>query len=199
MWQVERFAAPGWPTGAGNTSRYFRWRTCPRVFSLPLAHRVPYVLIAAGVGMIVSHAMPGGDRHNCALRLLAFPLFSPLANTGGSRKRRDSFHDVSSPSEWITRAKIICPLSTTSLYSSMTCIHFVARLLHQGMLQGHEGRSRATPLEMAISLRIPWDDGQFGGLLVACRQRQAGNFSHLSSPSVEEAGSLPPNWTRGIL
>src|SRR2546425_9832815 len=40
-------------------------------------------------------------------------------------------------------------------------------------------------------------DGQFGGLLVACRQRQAGNLSHLSSPSVEEAGSLPPNWTRG--
>ena len=41
-------------------------------------------------------------------------------------------------------------------------------------------------------------DGQFGGLLVACRQRQAGNFSHLSPPSVEEAGSLHPNWTRAI-
>ncbi len=50
---------------------------------------------------------------------------------------------------------------------------------------------------MLKKLRQKLADGQFGGLLVACRQRQAGNFSHLSSPSVEEAGSLPPNWTRG--
>src|SRR5713226_5673813 len=54
-----------------------------------------------------------------------------------------------------------------------------------------------TPLEgweEIVNRKIPWADDQFGGLLVACRQRQAGNFSHLSSPSVEEAGSLPPNW-----
>src|SRR5713226_10413894 len=51
---------------------------------------------------------------------------------------------------------------------------------------------------MLKKLRQKLADGQFGGLLVACRQRQAGNLSHLSSPSVEEAGSLPPNWTRGI-
>src|SRR5712692_1120290 len=47
---------------------------------------------------------------------------------------------------------------------------------------------------MLKKLRQKLADDQFGGLLVACRQRQAGNFSHLSSPSVEEAGSLPPNW-----
>src|SRR5437879_2983308 len=29
---------------------------------------------------------------------------------------------------------------------------------------------------------------------IACMQRQAGNFSHLCSPSVQEAGSLPPKW-----
>src|SRR2546423_13712237 len=47
---------------------------------------------------------------------------------------------------------------------------------------------------MAIGVNHIVADGQFGGLLVACRQRQTGKFSHLSSPSVEEAGSLPPNW-----
>jgi hypothetical protein len=99
MWQDAPFAAPGWLTGTDNTSRSFRWWTACRAFPLPLAHLVPSVRIAAGAGMIVSLAMPGGDRHNYALWLLAFPLFSPLANTGGSRKRRDSFHDVFSPSE----------------------------------------------------------------------------------------------------
>ena len=34
---------------------------------------------------------------------------------------------------------------------------------------------------------------EHSGQLPACRQRKAGNVSHLNSPSVEEAGSLPPN------
>jgi hypothetical protein len=36
----------------------------------------------------------------------------------------------------------------------------------------------------------------FAGVPIAYSCRHAANFSRLSSPSVEEAGGLPPKWTR---
>jgi hypothetical protein len=77
MWRVERFAAPGPPTGVGNTSKYLRLRSCPRAFPFPHAHRARYVRITAGAGTPGSHAMPGGGHRTCASRSLVFPLFWP--------------------------------------------------------------------------------------------------------------------------
>jgi hypothetical protein len=85
MCLVERFAAPGSPTGAGNMSRCFRLRIVRRAFPFPLAHHGLCVRITAGVGTIGSHAMLGGDHRSGASLSLAFPLFSSPAS---SRRKR---------------------------------------------------------------------------------------------------------------
>jgi hypothetical protein len=74
MWQVERFAAPGRPTGVGNTLRSFPWFRPSNRFCL-LAHRVLCVRIRAFVGMTDSRATPGGDLRNYVSLSLAFRLF----------------------------------------------------------------------------------------------------------------------------
>jgi hypothetical protein len=74
MWKVERFAASGQPIGVGNTLRSFPWFRPSNRFCLLLAHLVPFVLIAAGVGRIDSPAMPGSDHRNCVSVSLAFLL-----------------------------------------------------------------------------------------------------------------------------
>jgi hypothetical protein len=74
MWKVERFAAPGQSIGVGNTWRSLPWFRPSNRFCLLLAHLVPFVLIAAGVGRIDSPAMPGSDHRNCVSVSLAFLL-----------------------------------------------------------------------------------------------------------------------------
>ena len=65
MWQADPFVAPGSPTGVGNMWRCFHWLKPSRRPSLLLVHPVPCVRIIAGVGMIGSHATPGGDHRTC--------------------------------------------------------------------------------------------------------------------------------------
>ena len=74
MWKVERFAASGQPIGVGNTLISFPWFKPSNRFCLLLAHLVPLVLIAAGVGRIDSPAMPGSDHRNCVSVSLALLL-----------------------------------------------------------------------------------------------------------------------------
>jgi hypothetical protein len=68
-----------------------RLRKCPRVFLLLLAHRVQFVRITAGIGSIGSHRTLGGDHRNYASPWLAFQLFSPSSNQGGTGKQRSFF------------------------------------------------------------------------------------------------------------
>jgi hypothetical protein len=75
MWQVERFAVPGPPTGAGNMLRCFPWLKTSRRPSHLLVHPVLSVRIIAGVGRIGSHATPGSDHRSSVSLSLAFPLF----------------------------------------------------------------------------------------------------------------------------
>src|SRR5947209_16213568 len=105
MWPVERFAAPGQPTGVGNMWRCFPWLKPSRRPSLLLVHLVPSVRIIAGVGRIGSHATVGGDLHRRASRSLAYLRFSPSTNQGGIGKHRSFSKTCHLPSELIMRAK----------------------------------------------------------------------------------------------
>jgi len=73
MWPVERFAAPGQPTGVGNMWRCFPWLKPSRRPSLLLVHPVPSVRIIVGVGMIGWYVMLGRDLPNGA----SLPAFVP--------------------------------------------------------------------------------------------------------------------------
>jgi hypothetical protein len=86
MSRLERFAAPGWLIGAGNMSRCFLLRKCLNMPLHLLVHRVRYVRITVGIGVIGSQEMPGGDQPNCALRSLAFPHSSLVSSKGGTSK-----------------------------------------------------------------------------------------------------------------
>jgi len=92
-------------------------RKCRKRLLLPLVHRVPCARIIAGVGSIGSHAMPGGDHHNSGLVSLAFRLFSPEINEGGTGYERIFFTAMSFPSESISRARMLC-LNANGLSSS---------------------------------------------------------------------------------
>jgi hypothetical protein len=87
MWQVDPFAAPGWPIGVGNTSRCFPWLRFLRAFLLLLAHLGPSVRIGAGVGKIGLPATLGGDHRTYASAWLESPRFWPWVNQGGTGKQ----------------------------------------------------------------------------------------------------------------
>jgi hypothetical protein len=80
------------PTFVGNLLRCFLWQTCPQAFALPLAHRVRFVRIIVGEGLIGSHATPGGDHRNCVSLLREFPLFLLFNNPGGTDKHHRFFY-----------------------------------------------------------------------------------------------------------
>jgi len=65
MWQDERFAAPGQPTGVGNMLRCFPWLKPSRRPSLLLVYPVRCVRIRTFVGRTGSPAMPRPDHRNC--------------------------------------------------------------------------------------------------------------------------------------
>src|SRR5918912_182425 len=114
MSQVERFAARGWRIGAGNMSRYFLLRNCPRMLLHLLVRHVPCVRIPAGVGAIGSHAMPGGDRPNSGSRSPASPPFLLSSNTGGTANTETIAVRCSLPSELMRRVRTSCLSSTSS-------------------------------------------------------------------------------------
>jgi hypothetical protein len=91
MWPVERFAVAGPPTGVGNMWRCFPWLKPSQRPSLLLVHPVRCVRIIAGVGMIGSRAMPGGDHPNCGLPSLVFPLFSLATRPRRNRTTKKLF------------------------------------------------------------------------------------------------------------
>ena len=120
MWQVERFVAPGPPTGAGNMLRSFPWFRPSRRQNHLLVHPVPSVRTIVGVGKIGSSASPGGDRHICVLVSLAFPLVWLQSNEGGTGRQSSFFNTRPYPSEQITRAGIVCLLAATCLSSPVS-------------------------------------------------------------------------------
>ncbi len=117
MWPDEHFAAPGRPTGVGNTLRSFPWFRPSRRLGLLLVHLVPCVHITAGVGRIDSPAMPGSDHRTCVSRSLVFLVFWRGTNRGGTGRHRSYFNTVLSPSECIRRARNPCRLAALSLSS----------------------------------------------------------------------------------
>src|SRR6266568_7386254 len=122
MWPVEHFAVAGPPTGVGNMLRCFHWLKPSRRPSLLLVHPVPCVRITAGVGTLGSLTTPGGDHRSSVSLSQVFPLFSPPASIRRNGPTERFFEKMSRPSEWIMRAKLICLLTTTSLYSMIACL-----------------------------------------------------------------------------
>ena len=75
--------------------------------------------------------------------------------------KRGSFNDVSSPSDWITRAKFICPLNNI-LPVFHDCLQHCRNASSSKKHTCRQELSRATSFEKCISLRIPWVILAFG-------------------------------------
>lgn len=110
MSQAEHFAAPGRPTGEHNTSRLSRSPPSRRAFPHRLVVLVPYVRIIAGVGLIGSRAMPGGDHLVCVspLRVFHLPLLS--SNQEEPTLKKMFYKVYHFPSEPLMRARSLCLL-----------------------------------------------------------------------------------------
>src|SRR5229473_5641194 len=80
------------------------------------------------------------------------PCFSRRQLTeGGSGKHRDDFKHVPSPSEWITRAEVICLLTTPPLLRSRLLAIRVDRPLHPS--NTHAMKNRLEPLHSRATAR----------------------------------------------
>ncbi len=155
---AERFAAPGWPTGGPNMWRSSRSPRSRRAFPHHLALLVPCVHITAGVGLIDSHAMPGGDHHACVSRWQAFPRLWLSSNKRRNQRSRNLFSDgCPVPSEPIVRARNLClfPPSSTVSFSHFIAHLFAARCASRGKNRSNvsqfAGNSNVHPTNVAVS------------------------------------------------
>ena len=70
---------------------------------------------------------------------------------GGSGKSRDDFSHVPSPSEWITRAEVICLLTAPPFLRNRLLAIRMERLLHQS--NTHAMKDRLEPLHSRAAAR----------------------------------------------
>jgi len=70
---------------------------------------------------------------------------------GGSGKSRDDFSHVPSPSEWITRAEVICLLTAPPFLRNRLLTIRLERLLHQS--NTHAMKDRLEPLHSRAAAR----------------------------------------------
>ena len=70
---------------------------------------------------------------------------------GGSGKSRDDFNHVPSPSEWITRAEVICLLTAPPFLRNRLLAIRMERLLHQS--NTHAMKDRLEPLHSRAAAR----------------------------------------------
>src|SRR5947199_6431021 len=70
---------------------------------------------------------------------------------GGSGKSRDDFNHVPSPSEWITRAEVICLLTAPPFLRNRLLTIRLERLLHQS--NTHAMKDRLEPLHSRAAAR----------------------------------------------